>query len=447
MAGTQPGEGGPGAPPPLASAADVLGAEISVAEIDPFLTDLEQATSVEDLIARADRITAFRTPGFSPAEQVISNDTVTQLRTAVSDGYVPPSEVGAALRWALKAAKLAAITGAFVAGGELYRQLVAYGHAHGHHGGKPVVPAKAPATGSIVVGGEGEGARTPGGRIVGAAERGVARATVKVPGLTPTEAKGISLAIARSYGDVMHVLITVVNELTAEIRAVGDLVGTVRPTTHEAPPAPAVVPKSVTVALSGIEAELARLVHGQGVLDARIANVESGLTGARQQIATTTGRVQEIVHGLPGLVGGIVAGATGGLATATDLGKLQGELTAEKGAVAGLQSELQTAGVPNLPTEIAGLEDCCAENKAVTQPIKEGGATPSLLRRLGGLLTYGYALGLIAGFVGTLLTILDTPASILGTIRGAEWVMPIAERAALQALGDVTWSDTIATAS
>ena len=440
---------------PIVEAGAALAEDVGLGSIDSAVASafdtaasaFDSLPGISEINAELDRVAAEVEGklGLGPAGPVTR--LIEAVKIGVSEGDILPREISSAIRWMLGKGGVAALGISAAAATTLSHLIALWGTEHGH-GKAPVTRTHpSPAGSAITVGAEGEGARTPGGRMVGAAERGVARATVKVPGLTPTEATGISLAIARSYDDVMHVLITVVNDLVGEIRAVGDLVGTVHATTHTTPPAPAAVPTSVTVALSGIEAELARLVHGQGVLDARIATVESGLSGARQQIATTTGQVQGIVHGLPGLVGGIVAGATGGLATSTELGRLQGELTAEKGAVAGLQSELQTAGVPNLPTEIAGLEDCCAENKAVTQPIKDGGATPSLLRRLGGLLTYGYALGLVAGFVGTFLTILDTPASILGTIRGAEWVMPIAERAALQALGDVTWSDTIATAS
>jgi hypothetical protein len=109
--------------------------------------------------------------------------------------------------------------------------------------------------------------------------------------------------------------------------------------------------------------------------------------------------------------------------------------------------ETQESFLRSLPSTIKTLQDCCAENRAVTKPLSSIAKDASLLGRLKDLAVKAYALLIVGGIVDTVAMILDAPAVVAGTVRGAAWVMPYAEQAALSAANDVSWTDTVAGAS
>jgi len=272
----------------------------------------------------------------------------------------------------------------------------------------------------------------------------VRTAEIHAPGLTAVEAKAISLAIETSYGDTMHVLIGVTNALIARELAAGKSTGTTVASTGAS-----------TKALAKLAATLAT---DQRLTTGRITAIEKALAAERSTEATLATKVAGIARqprttSDPALAKRVTAVETrlGGietklptLATAAMLAPVAAGVTSLRQTVPAITQELQTSGVANLPPTIQQLEDCCYANSQVTKPIKAGGATPSLLGQLGGLLKKA-AYGLFfAGLVDAAVAIIDMPAVVLGTIRGADWVMPYAEQAAAAALSDISWGDTVA---
>lgn len=429
------------------SAAELDGFAIGLDEMLPDLLELDHAATVDDALALIDRLRTTAGTAIGSSAHVLEDRILADLADAYRAGTVPPNETGGALSWVLERTGKTTFTGAFILAGSLAAWLALWGASHGHpaHSTPTHAPAKAPK--GVVVGGQSEGTRTPGGRMVGDAQRGIRRTTISAPGLSAVETSAISSAIATSYGDVMFTLINLTNALQAQINSVGELateaLSRVRPTT---PAAPSPV-TNVSRIVARIEAGLSHLSRSVTLDTTRITNIERVISRpAAPAPVIPPGVSPKRFAGLVATVAGI-EGRMGGLAPISAVQGVQDGLSATEGRVAGIATELQTAGVPNLPTSLEKLQECCDDAHTVTNPIKSGGATPSLLSQLGGLLTKAYAIGIVVSVLGTVFAILDMPAAVLGTIRGAEWVMPLAERAAVAAMGDISWGDTVAGAA
>ena len=425
-------------------AVDVGAGEIAISTI----TDLAYTLEATDVVAQAEQILANARAVFAteatPAQLETFDAMRTDLERAWRNGSVPPNQTLQALTGIGTSVRRVKITPAEITSGELARWLTLYGVAHGHTVTTPKGTTTTTAVRSITVGGETEGHRTAGGRIVAAAEASVRTAEIHAPGLTAVEAKAISLAIETSYGDTMHVLIGVVNDLVGRITAADTAAGM---STGDA--------RVSTAALARLAA---RLAADQKLTTGRITAIEKALAAERSTEAKLATKVEGIARQPktttdPALAKRVTAVETklGGIETKIPTLATAAMLAPVAAGVSGLTAtqlattkELQTSGVANLPPTIQQLEDCCYANSQVTKPIKSGGATPSLLRSLGGLLTKGYALLLVAGAVDAVIGIFDMPAVVLGTIRGAEWVMPLAEDAAMAAMNDIAWGDTVA---
>lgn len=85
------------------------------------------------------------------------------------------------------------------------------------------------------------------------------------------------------------------------------------------------------------------------------------------------------------------------------------------------------------------LDQLCDAINNVSNPIKEGGATPSLLKGLGNLLTKGIELGILATIVDALVTVADAPVALSAVVQDTELMSKWATSAAGVITKDYSW--------
>ena len=90
------------------------------------------------------------------------------------------------------------------------------------------------------------------------------------------------------------------------------------------------------------------------------------------------------------------------------------------------------ASMTKVKADIDDLDECCSENSAVTNPIRAGGATSSLLGQLGNVLKWAFGIGAVMSIVDTVATILDFPATFAATAADTEAIATWADSAANQ---------------
>ena len=440
------GSGGEGGVEGLPPGGTAVGA-VSVDDLSGLILELQSASDEQIAEAMLREIG----PSYEATQVGAGKAVVAGLMLALADafhaGQVHPADTARALDWVLQRLGIKAFTHHAVASGAVARAFAAYGAAHyPRPRSAPTTPPPSPSSG-IGVGGQGEGTRTVGGRLVGEAQRGIRRATITAPGLDKAETEAISLAIGRSYGDTMYTLIGVTNALAGQIGAVADRVAQLS-RQHTSP----------TAHTPAIPADVAAELR---LTTERITHLEHAVEVALEH-ADAAERLAKHVHAQPPVSSTKALGleVTGIAATVATIRHIQ-ETKATKDSVEALARDLrafeesppvhlletQESFLRSLPSTIKTLQDCCAENRAVTKPLSSIAKDVSLLGRLKDLAVKAYALLIVGGIVDTIAMILDAPAVVAGTVRGAAWVMPYAEQAALSAANDVSWTDTVAGAS
>ena len=369
------------------------------------------------------------------------------LSDAVATGEVLPGEAAASTGYVFAsggAKILAGTVAALTLIDQLYRDwAIKQGHAI-HHPITTARPVRRPGTSAVhpalAVGVTVPEPNTPGGRIVTQAEKGLKSLRINAPGLSTTTAKAISVAISEAYKDTLTVIVGSLNHVEAQIAGAQFEIGRLQGNVGTLAKVAGTVPTSVTTQLSSIESTLKRIERGMKTLDTRIGNTEKAVEHISRQPVVTT------APPAPVSTPGLSPTETQALATIPTLATTSAVTAASLEASAAMKLAEQNAAVlgdmyvPNLPNSIMTLEDCCAANSEVTQPIKGGGATPSLLSKLGGLLVKAYALAIVASAVDIVLAILDAPDVLLGEMRTVSWIAPIAEAAAKGALADLAWT-------
>lgn len=440
------GSGGTGGVEGLPPGGTAIGV-ISVDDLTGLVADLESATTVDEAVSMIDRLGpsyAANQPGEGKA---VVAGLLLALTYAYHSGSVVPKDTARAMQWVLQHLGLKAFDAHAIHSGAVARAFTAYGVAHRAEP-KHVTPSPPPSTSpALGVGGQSEGTRTVGGRMVGEAQRGIKRATITAPGLDRTEAQAISLAIGRSYGDVMYTLINLVNALSGQIGAVADKVGQLTgahtsPTAHT----PA-IPADVATELRLTTERITNLEHA---VEVALEHADAAERLAKHvKVQPETQAVKSLGFEVTGIAAAVAAirHIQETKATKVAVENLARDLKAFEESPPVHLLETQTSFLRSLPNTIKTLEDCCAENRAVTKPLSSIAKDASLLAKLKQMAVYAYAAFIVGGIVEVITMLFDAPAVIAGTIRGAAWVMPYAEQAALATLDDVRWADTVATGS
>jgi len=437
-------------PIPTEGGVDVLD-KLVIAEVSSLLegdlAELAATDTVDQAITDAQRIRAELGVRLNPIQLPIGENILDTLTNAYRTGEVLPNQTIEAMQYAFTSAGPLIVRPDGIHGHTLageFNRYAAHVHNHVHAptklSGAKIHPGAGHLAPSVNIGVRVPEPNTPGGKIVTQAEARIETARITVPGLSPVEARGISLAIARAYEDTLTVLVGSLNHVEAQITALGR---TVAIQGHQGTTAlsqiASTVP-SVTHTLGELKRDQATLQKEIRHVETLIHGLQAQITSIRSQPPTTTPAPAPI--GTPALspsdralVGSIPLLATTASVTKVSLVANRAEALALKN-----RSVLGDSYVPNLPSRIQTLEECCAANSGVTNPIRSGGASPSLLGSLGGLLAKGAELLVGAAIVETVIALFDMPDVILGEMRSMQWVRPIAEAAARGALADTQWS-------
>ena len=167
--------------------------------------------------------------------------------------------------------------------------------------------------------------------------------------------------------------------------------------------------------------------------------LETQVTGIGDQVSTNTDAIKTInTVNIPELGAGLAA-VTTGLAVTNNL--VNNEVVPQLATT----TTMATASAAELAlTDADCLAKLCDSINNVSEPIVNGGATPSLLGRLGSLLGTAALLGFAATIVDTLLTIFDAKAAVSGVVSDTETLATWAESAANVVMGDLSWQGQLA---
>jgi len=176
-------------------------------------------------------------------------------------------------------------------------------------------------------------------------------------------------------------------------------------------------------ALNGLEQEV-------GILAQDVAMKAESTIGDDVNANTTA------IAGLTGIVAGVTGTALPELGSAvqtltSQVGDLETQVTNSiDPQLQSLDQSVQAAAEKLALTTDDCLEALCDAESSVTQPIEDGGATPSLLRNLGSLLGLGWVVSTIFGLMTSIATLLDAPVELAAIAQDVEQLSTWAESAA-----------------
>lgn len=216
-------------------------------------------------------------------------------------------------------------------------------------------------------------------------------------------------------------------QVAAQLQAVVDI-------QNEFPPA------GTAAELAGIQLQLESLQATISELQTAIAaevpaDLPTLIANIEAQVKTNTSDIAEIV----GTTVPLLASATQNLTSV--VGGIDSKLTQDiEPELATLKSEtLANTTKLNLTTDDCLAALCDGENNVIN-PIKNGGATPSLLRQLGGLLGRAFEIGFLATLADVAVTVLDAKLSLAAVVSDTETLASWATDAASTAAGDLSWA-------
>ena len=430
------------------------GGGVALAEIDvtlsafseswatSFLADLDGANTVADIVGDLSRFTdavqgQVKLGTLTPAVANSVDLVASGVGRATELGILSPEQVGAFIAWLPKhSGQLAAVPGA-----PLNQAVVAVAvgySAANPHPRQPPPPAKhTPGP-------------TPGQKAVTAAARQVHSQHVSAPGLSPTETAAISKAIGIAYSDMLRAQAAVIDSyfgpitpgelpqaLTDLFRADGILS---RQVARLADEVSGKAPGHVGPALHGVQQALHGLEQEVHLQAEQLAEVKPSTlhTHVQDNTRLVENLGKRVTHlgetVVPALSAGLVVAdrnltSLNHLTAGIHSGDLQHDLNT-------LTQEVRSKVEPSIQT----LEDCCAENQATTGPIREGGATPSLLHKLGGILGKAFEVGFAATIAETLLAVIDMPVVVSGVVADTEALSGWAVSAAGAVTADMSWA-------
>jgi hypothetical protein len=366
------------------------------------------------------------------------------VQGAWDDGELPYADTNGFFGWLRYNKGVILITSAVLGGGAMAKWLADYARSKGYP-----VPAAAPPATPVVLPTPTQGTQTTSDIASTLVQR-----TVTAPGLTAAETKAISTAITVALDDVQKLVSGAIDTML-----------------------PNLAPGQVTEALTD-------LFQAASVLEYQLwALSQSVISDAKGSLAEQLHGLQQTVNGMGEAVNllyeqvhltaesplGDEAGTTATQTqanttaidkiTSTDLPELGAQIGAVATGLGALNTQVGTQIVPELTTTSAlaeqsaaklaltddnCLEGLCDAEENVTTPIKQGGATPSLLKSLGGLLGKALEIGFAATIIDALLTVLDAQAAVSAVVSDTETLAGWAESAANVIASDLSWQGQLA---
>jgi hypothetical protein len=385
------------------------------------------------------------------AYQAMVDQMMAQVNEIVGLKWVAPLEVPAFFDWLNVDQGIEAITPQWVDEGQLYNYAYSWGQATGAI--PPGIPVAAPATAPVPV--APLPTPTQGQKATAAVASGITPQQVTAPGLSATATAAISQAIGVATADALKAQAALVDKMLPGL-------------------APGQVPQALSQiysALRILEAQYAKMRQelsgpDPGAVGTTLASIANALASIQGEVTTLTDQLALVdpsaLEAQVTTIGDNVAANTSSINTITEqkLPEIGAALAGLTTVTTGLTNQLDTEVVPQLAqttqmatqsaaelalTDADCLAKLCDSINNVSEPITKGGATPSLLSQLGGLLGKAFALGLAATMVDTVLTILDAKAAVAGVISDTETLTGWAETAANSISTDLSWQGALGT--
>lgn len=406
-----------------------------------YLAALDNASTVADIVGDLGRMSdaveaQVRAGTLTPAVAANVDELIAGVGRATQLRILAPDQVGAYLAWLPKhPGKLVAVPGTPL-DQAVIATAVAYSAANPHPT-RPTPPKPKPVR------------PTPGQKAVTAAARNIHTRTVPGGGLDKAQSAAVSKAIGIAYSDMLRAQAAVIDEYFGPItpgelpQALTDLFRADSILSHQvarlADEVGGKAPGHVAGALHGVQEALHGLeqeVHLQAeqLAETRPSTLHTHVQDNTKLIDHLGTRVNHIGSSvIPALAAGLTVvdrnlSGLNHLTAGISSGNLQHDLNT-------LTQEVRSKVEPAIQT----LEDCCAENRAVTNPIREGAATPSLLRHLGSLLGKAFAIGWVATLAETALTVLDARLVVTDIAADTATVTDWAISAASVIESDLGW--------
>ena len=398
-----------------------------------------QASTVDDALRLIDEFNAQAAKTLTPDVAAKVDAIWAEVGQSLTKGELAPSQVRDMMRWLLWDQDLPGVNAADTAGRPLSSWLTQYAAQHGWR--PPVPPAQHPAQAPT---GPSHAART-----VAASALKVRGQAVPAPGLDAAETAAISQAIGLAYNDLLGVVARTTDAMLPGMApgqvpgALADLFRATRVLEHQVARAQAELAGKAPAHVGGQLHGAQQALHGLSQEVARLHDqlAETAPSTLHTHVQDNTGLIENlgkrVTHLGEAVVPTLAAGLTvvdrnlsslNHLTAGISSGNLQHDLNT-------LTQEVRSKVEPAIQT----LEDCCAENRAVTNPIREGAATPSLLRHLGSLLGKAFVIGWVATLAETALTVLDARLVVTDIAADTATVTDWAISAASVIESDLGW--------
>jgi hypothetical protein len=389
--------------------------------------------------------------GYPVAISNFVDETTNALADAVNDGIVPPAQAGNFWLWmaGIAGATLipAATAYAFVQG---YIVKWAQGNGWASMGPNPVpTPAAQSATQSGTSTPPLPGAVTPpailpspsvGQTAVAKGAREIVPSVIPSSALTPGQAAEVQTAIGVASVDVLKVH-AAVNDFMLGVLAPGQ------------------VPEALNqqnAAINALEHQMSQVRNGQwprgfvGLQEA-VGGALEALNGLSQEVGilandvamkaestigdvvdATAVEVETLSTAITSIVGTDIPDLANGLGTLTgEVGALGNTVTNQVLPELDAQGDALKAAAAKLAlTDDACLEALCDAEDSVTTPIKDGGASPGLLGKLGALLGVAWGVSALLAIGDAIITLLDAPLALNAVAQDVEQLSSWAESAA-----------------
>jgi hypothetical protein len=288
-----------------------------------------------------------------------------------------------------------------------------------------------------------------GQTVVARGAREVVSSQVPSATLTPDQAAAISAAIGVASADILKVQAAVIDAMLPNLAP-----GQVPQALDQLNTAATVLERQMASVLTSLNQDIT------GSLAAQLNGALQTLNGLAQEVnilaqdvamkadskigddvnANTT-EISTLSAALATVVGTAIPDLASGLGTLTgQVGALDNTVTSQIEPQIAQNTEDIAANTDKLSgTDKDCLDQLCDAEGNVINPITEGGATPSLLKTLGSLLTKGLELGILATIMDTIITIADARVAVSAVVQDTETMSNWAESAVSVITADMSW--------
>lgn len=393
---------------------------------------LQAQTAIQDRILAAEN-------GNFGANSGLEQEMWTSVLNAVQADQLPYTSVQPFFNWLRTAQEMVSIPPELVAGGGFNQLLAQYAT---QVLGLAIPTYVAPGPPELP-------SPTVGQTTVAKGARELVPTTINPPGIDAGTAAAIQAAIGVATADILKVQAAVTDAMLPNLKP-GQVTQALDQLNRAA--------NALENQMTGVLTTLNR--NATGSLAAQLNGALETLNGLAQEVGILAqdvamkaeSKIGDDVNANTTAIAGVAA--TVGTIAGTTIPYLEGELGSLTGQLNGLTDTVANTVEPKLAqvadqtvantTELSGtdkecLDQLCDALNNVTSPIKEGGATPSLLKTLGGLLTKGLELGILAGIVDTLVAVFDAPLAVSSVVQDTELMSTWAENAVSAINADQSW--------